>query len=528
MKCQTRVRYFKSKVALAVLLWNSILMSSLSLPHTLLSRLEDGPSSSPAKYWLAMMLIATFYMLYFVFGLIADLCCGRARMISVSLWITWIGVILNTIHESIFTQSHVWPFSVVCIAFMYIGRSGFQANVVQFGSDQLNDPSSDELSSFISWVIWSERTGYVMGVLLSSILMKLVPKYSITFLGLALSVGFCLAVSSNTYLTQRKLLNDPMKQYRNPYGTICSVLWYAMRHRFPERRSALTYWEEGIPSRIDLGKRKYGGPFSVEEVEGVKTLGRLVIILLTSSIILVPFSANFKQEELMLQHFEKGLGTEVMRDLASNANNFIIILVPLYEFALRPLLRRYTTLPLKTLLFATFLLSVSLILNLTISLVGHITTHENMTCIFNTNLTQETDNSTLLLSPTIVPILFYAVGYTIAYVTIMKFLLAQSPQDMKGMLIGLFYSLWGLSMLIGLLLILPFHFYYPGVTKPEELSCGSAYLLLLCVIDVLGMVAAVLAASKYKYRERDEVLGNEHQFAVDYYERAVFKTDVQL
>ena len=29
----------------------------------------------------------------------------------------------------------------------------------------------------------------------------------------------------------------------------------------------LTYWEEDIPPRIDLGKLKYGGPFTTEEVE---------------------------------------------------------------------------------------------------------------------------------------------------------------------------------------------------------------------------------------------------------------------
>ena len=37
-------------------------------------------------------------------------------------------------------------------------------------------------------------------------------------------------------------------------------------------RSALTYWENKIPSRVDLGKRKYGGPFSEEDVENVKNI----------------------------------------------------------------------------------------------------------------------------------------------------------------------------------------------------------------------------------------------------------------
>ena len=60
------------------------------------------------------------------------------------------------------------------------------------------------------------------------------------------------------------------------------VLRYAWKHKFPERHSALTYWEEGLPSRIDLGKSKYGGPFTVEQVEDVKTLGRILSVLLAS------------------------------------------------------------------------------------------------------------------------------------------------------------------------------------------------------------------------------------------------------
>ena len=50
----------------------------------------------------------------------------------------------------------------------------------------------------------------------------------------------------------------------NPYKLIFRVLNYAQKHKYPERRSALTYWEEDIPSRIDLGISKYGGPFTVE------------------------------------------------------------------------------------------------------------------------------------------------------------------------------------------------------------------------------------------------------------------------
>ena len=43
------------------------------------------------------------------------------------------------------------------------------------------------------------------------------------------------------------------------------MLRYAQKHNYPAQRNALTWWEDKIPSRIDLGKCKYGGPFTVDE-----------------------------------------------------------------------------------------------------------------------------------------------------------------------------------------------------------------------------------------------------------------------
>ena len=66
----------------------------------------------------------------------------------------------------------------------------------------------------------------------------------------------------------------------NPFKNIYRVFKYAWKHKVPERRSAFTYWEEDIPPRIDLGKDKYGGPFTTEEVEDTKTFLRILPLLL--------------------------------------------------------------------------------------------------------------------------------------------------------------------------------------------------------------------------------------------------------
>ena len=66
----------------------------------------------------------------------------------------------------------------------------------------------------------------------------------------------------------------------NPFKNVYKVLKYSWKHKVPEHRSAFTYWEEDIPHRIDLGKNKYGGPFTNEEVEDIRTFLRILPLLL--------------------------------------------------------------------------------------------------------------------------------------------------------------------------------------------------------------------------------------------------------
>ena len=43
----------------------------------------------------------------------------------------------------------------------------------------------------------------------------------------------------------------------------------------------MAFWKSDIPSRIDLGKHKYGGPFTYEQVESVKTVFRLLLLMVS-------------------------------------------------------------------------------------------------------------------------------------------------------------------------------------------------------------------------------------------------------
>ena len=83
-------------------------------------------------------------------------------------------------------------------------------------------------------------------------------------------IGLCLLVYSKKHFNIDRTGEHPLK-------LIYNVLKYAWKHKCPENRSAFTYWEDDIPSRIDLGKNKYGGPFTTEEVEDTKTFFSIIL-----------------------------------------------------------------------------------------------------------------------------------------------------------------------------------------------------------------------------------------------------------
>ena len=53
------------------------------------------------------------------------------------------------------------------------------------------------------------------------------------------------------------------------------------------------------PSRLDLVKEIYGGPYTTEEVEDVKSFGHIILVLLSQfRILLVDETAKFVSREL--------------------------------------------------------------------------------------------------------------------------------------------------------------------------------------------------------------------------------------
>ena len=118
----------------------------------------------------------------------------------------------------------------------------------------------DGLGSFLYFVLKDNCFGLVADSVSITQLYSLCP-------AIFVSLIFIL----DLLFTKSWLIIEP-----NPPTTIYQVLKFAAKHKAPLNRSALTYWEEDIPSRMDLGKLRYGGPFTTEQVEDVKSILRLL------------------------------------------------------------------------------------------------------------------------------------------------------------------------------------------------------------------------------------------------------------
>ena len=242
-------------------------------------------------------------LVYPLLGHLADVYLTRYRALKSSLIILTIISFAGFVYEGIDAAAslvgkylvfhHSQTSIIVATSFItyIIGLGLFEANIIQFGLDQLLEAPTPKLIAFIHWYYWSQSVG---GLALFYVYEgKLVEYHSyrsenstqfkildgsmnnlaaILLILINTTILIILCISKKRFYIEKAGLN--------PFKNIYKVLKYSWKHKVPEHRSAFTYWEEDIPRRIDLGKNKYGGPFTNEEVEDTKTFLRILPLLL--------------------------------------------------------------------------------------------------------------------------------------------------------------------------------------------------------------------------------------------------------
>ena len=522
-----------NKEAVTIILWY---VTCVFVHISVFQSVPDNYSVSGNSAIVSVVVYSSIITLYSVLGLFGDVFIGRYRLIQFSLWVQWISVLVSTFTTALLseyqfhTRLQVLLYLIIYVIEM-LGQSTFQVVAIQFGTDQLQEAPSELLSTFIYWYFMIERLSILVYQWILYILyMSLVSSFGVTktiiiklgwnlFVAVWVSImlivkNYCMLnwFSIRDRMPNDTLNEDPRSGKSNPYHLIYNVLRYAQKHKYPAQRSALTYWEDEIPSRFDLGKSKYGGPFTAEEVENVKTFFHLIKLLLSLSGVLFTLNsvdATFSQYSTSL-HFSHGMSDNTKLDLTENLCNTVTVTLLILFYFISPYVRRYLSSMLKRIGIGALFATVCTLSLLLIDSTRH-ATNFNVPCFFSQS------DITLDLSPylNIIPHLLYELSYMILTISLIEFIIAQSPHSMKGVLIGFYYVLrFGFS---GTLTLVEHFAFEKYPIYSNSLSCGTVYYIITIAVALLNLIAYIFVSRKYKLRERDEVI-NFHIFAEKYYE----------
>ena len=540
----------KSKAAVAILCWNFLIAFVIGYPmqFILLSTYGPGfnnndsiiPGLNLQEYVsILYCLFALVYLFYPLAGCLADVKCGRYKTIIRSLWlITGSGLFviitsaiityLSDYYNSAIISKIAIVAAVIVIIMVAFGYIPFNANVIQFGMDQLYDSPSEDSVLYVHWFVFSSHLGQFISTigfvgLLSDI------NHGASFMAIAHAIPAVpfLAIGTSSWIIHKYKCHWFMidQASRNPYKLVYRVVKFAAQHKTPIRRSAFTYCEDELPSRMDLGKDKYGGPFTTEQVEDVKaflgimalllTLGPMLATDIAGRNMLIRFSFHLREEVHNNQHVRVLL--VILKITGGLTELLIVISIPLYVCLLRPFIHRYVPSMLKRIGLGIFIRLLSLLSIMLIDTAGHIEMSNNFCFIKNY---YRTDIYSLNISwwYLTIPNILNALSSILFEVAVFEFMCAQSPHAMKGLIIGTYFAIQGTFQFLGAaVLYVPF---FSWSLKASFLSCGFVYYLINILVALSGLVAYICVARRYQYRQRDEP-DNVYRYAEDYYDRAI-------
>jgi peptide/histidine transporter 3/4 len=546
-----------SKAATLILFWTAIVgVAYHTVLVTTVMLIDIKPLSSTVSIsvngTIPHAILAIAMMFYPLCGFVADVCIGRLTAVIISLCsILTFAIIVCFVEILVLaTKLHTityYDFSLIlrsegifaCILILaslmafIVGLAGYQSSMIQLGFDQLLDAPTKYISLFIMYAVWAFNLGSIILITAVPFLLCSKPTSSIAR-GILLVHPFIIAIILGLLLMigrwKRHWFDREALCRDNPYVTIYKVLNFARKHKHPIRRSAFTFCENYVPSRLDFAKERYGGPFDTKQVESVKTFARILIVLFSIGPLFnleVPASYFvFPLFGLHTLHYHMHTGKELCAGDGAwqvtvgsgNLMNMLseLILYPLYIWLTYYVLQKRVRMFTRLFVGAIFcLLGVTSLL--VIDVIGHslkvvdVTNHTQ--CVFQL---RKLTNTTILYpalnmhwSVLIPPSLLLGVGPLIVMATALEFIAAQSPQSMKGFLIGVLFAIRGFFQFLNSVVIIPFSLKRPWASgemleNPPVTNCGFVYLLFTCVVGLIGLIFFSIAAKRYKYRVENE------------------------
>ena len=252
---------------------------------------------------------------------------------------------------------------------------------------------------------------------------------------------------------------------------------------------------------MDFGKEKFGGSFTEEEVEDVKTVLRLLPLVMCLSLCV---SSSTAPVNLLKTNSPINILLNYGFDITWL---FVLLLIPFYQFIIHPLIRNHKPSMLKCIGIGLFLHLLGDVLLEAISFRSVLDSGDVQRYISCKTLPQTApypgDNIEWYYK--LVPFILFGVGRTVSQVLLIEFIIAQSPDKMKGFVIG---------MNILFLLFVP-SFLLSVTTKLGWTLCFD---VMTTVTLAVGFVVFLILSKWYTLRERNREI-NIQAIVEEHYER---------
>ena len=402
---------------------------------------------------------------YLIIGMVADICVGRYKIIVASIYCAFAGWIVLCVP---FYITHKYAhITLLAVGYLLatVGAAGIQSIAVPFNIDQMIGARADQLSTIIYWHAFGYPLGLSMVRISSCFITDIVYQQSLSICvsGIAITI-----VMVTYYLFRHHLDTTPL--LTNPVKLIFKVLNYARKNKYPRLRSALTYWEETAPSRLDLGKDKYGGPFTEEEVEDVKTFFRFVPLL----VCIFGFTAVTIITQVPFVKVHDGRGKMMLNCMLQNGVIMYVsaaISLVTYKAIFSKCCYKYVPSMIKRIGLGLCLLLLSTIVLVVMDVKDY--NKANNCTLTNTVYYDATNVDYALIT---VSQIIHGVGTIIVLLVSLELTVAQSPGHMRGLMVGLWYIADGLFILLSYTIYLPHRLIHSNCTLYYHVTV-SVYVL---------------------------------------------------
>ncbi len=478
---------------------------SFSIPVVLFTTKEDNtvhscfhpvPDTVIDQTYLFIFQSSLFCLMFPFAGWVSDSIIGRSESLGLSIWLCWFGALLQCI--SICVQYGTCGFWVniakygisgLAYVFLMVGNAGLFTNIPTYGIDQLFDKPHIQSRAYIYWTVWGLYLGFAPAYIAFVDKIVYFPiLFQITGLAVFIvsSIALCLHICfQNCYQTVQRSSKDP-------YKISCQILKYAWHNSKPANRSAFTYWEDEIPSRLDIAKSRYGGPFTVQDVEDTKTLVRIIVVVLSTIGFFIPYYHSLIGVLNYVDQFHdatlvNGFASFILWKLSDST---IVIIVPVLQLIILPLFPKieyFLGNPLRGFTICFFFQITALIPMAFLELLRH----------------SRPDTISFLYFS--IPLLFSGLADSLSLIFGLEFICSQAPSRMRGLLTGLYWLIRNLYVDMGAL------FVFVHFKNLYQVSSAFWILIIQILICVIGVIFFTVVVKWYTERKRNDIYNIQEQ-----------------